>query len=504
MTVTALVATGPRAVDPEAIELLRTALTDARYDQEGLAELGIRGPLRPDGAEEPYHELLLGSPGRLGILVRLFQLGSSVDADEAAEALAPAPVDRLAALGLLERDATGVHATAAILPTLGVLLVSDWEPERGAPARADHVLSATSPSRISALLAVREQVDAALDIGTGSGIQALLASPHARRVVATDVNPRALEFTRLNARLNAIGNVETREGSLVDPVAGETFDLIYANPPYVLSPEQEFVFRDSGLPGDSFCEALVRSVPRHLREGGIAHLLVSWVHAADGDWTVPLHAWVDGSGCDALLLHHSSQEPLVYANEHNRIHAQAPATYRRTLERWAEYYRELGIERIGWGAVLLRKRGGGRSHLTALHVDLTACGPAGGHVRRLFRAQEALERLGTGDRLLRAVLRLAEDARLEQTIAFRDGQGMLERARLRLDGGLRLELELDPQLPKLLSLLDSGNTVGAAVGEAAQALGGDGPGADQVAAAALQSVRLLLELGFLVQADGFA
>ena len=125
-------------------------------------------------------------------------------------------------------------------------------------------------------------------------------------------------------------------------------------------------------------------------------------------------------------------------------------------------------------------------------------------MRRLFRAQDALTRLATGDRLLRAVLRLADDARLEQTVAFNDGQGMLERARLRLDGGLRLELELDPQLPRLLSLLDAGNTVGAAVGEAARALGGDGPGADQVAAAALDSVRLLLELGFLVPADGSA
>ena len=84
------------------------------------------------------------------------------------------------------------------------------------------------------------------------------------------------------------------------------------------------MFRDSGLPGDSFCEALVRSVPGHLGEGGIAHLLVSWAHAADGDWTPPLRAcWIDGNGCDAVFLHHSSHEPLGYANEHNRIHSRA-------------------------------------------------------------------------------------------------------------------------------------------------------------------------------------
>ena len=104
-------------------------IIDEDFRSENASGLGIRAPLRPDGAEEPYHDLLLGSAGRLRTLVHLFQLGSRVDGDEAAQALAPAPLDRLAALGLLERDGAGVRATAAILPTLGLLLASDWEPD---------------------------------------------------------------------------------------------------------------------------------------------------------------------------------------------------------------------------------------------------------------------------------------------------------------------------------------------------------------------------------------
>jgi hypothetical protein len=484
----------PSATDAEAIGLLATALADAGYDEEGLARIGLHEPLRPESPELPYHLLELEGAGRLGALVRLFQLALAVDAEEAAGALAPAPLDRLVGLGLLVREPEGIRSTAALVPVLGILLASDWEPAASPPARADHVLGASSPSRILTCLAVREPVESALDLCAGSGLQALLAASHARRVVATDVNGRALRFAELNAALNGRDNVETREGSLFEPVADETFDLVAANPPYIVSPEQDYAFRDSGLPGDSFCEALVRGLPRHLNDGGTAHVLVSWAHGASEDWSAPLRGWVEGSGCDALLLHHSSLEPLAYANGENRMHWRDPDAYRDALERWVASCEALGIERIGWGAIVLRKRAGA-SRVTAVRLSLTACGPGSDHVPRLLAAQQALERLDGGDELLRARLRLAPDARLEQTIAFRDGQAVIERALVRLDGGLGLQAELDPQLPKLLSLLDAGNPVGAVLGEAAQELG------DQAVPAALSSIRLLVEHGFLLAAD---
>ena len=492
----------PPATDAQTVELLRSALDRTSYDEAGLAGLGLAEPLRPGTPELPYHLLALAGGGPLATLVRLFQLGLAVEPHEATEALAPATTDGLAAAGLLERDGDGVRSTVALVPVLGVLLASDWEAHAGPPERSDHVLGASSPSRILSGLAVREPVDSALDLGTGSGLQALLAAGHARRVVATDVNPRALRFARLNARLNGIENVETREGNLFEPVRGETFDLVAANPPYVLSPELEFAFRDSGLPGDSFCEGLVRGLPAHLAEGGTAHVLVSWGHGADEDWSAPLRRWIEGSGCDALLLHHASQDPLEYANGENRMHWRHPDAYRDALERWTSYHRELGIERVGWGAIVLRKRSGANG-VTAAHVSLTAIEPSGDHVRRLFRAQETLARLD-GGAILDARLAFAPDARLEQTVAFQDGEGMIERALIRLDGGLRLQVELDPRMPKLLSLLDAGGTVGEVVAEAARELAAAGADAERIVSAALDSLRLLVELGFLEPAGSSA
>jgi len=77
-------------------------------------------------------------------------------------------------------------------------------------------------------------------------------------VVATDVNQRALAFTAINAALNGLDNVETRLGSLFEPVKGETFDLITCNAPYVVSPEDRWQYRDAaGFEADQLSQTVV-------------------------------------------------------------------------------------------------------------------------------------------------------------------------------------------------------------------------------------------------------
>jgi protein-L-isoaspartate O-methyltransferase len=74
--------------------------------------------------------------------------------------------------------------------------------------------------------------DAALEVGSGSGIQVITAARSARRCVAIDYDPRAVEFTKINARLNNIKNLEVFYSNLFENVNGQ-FDLILANPWYV-------------------------------------------------------------------------------------------------------------------------------------------------------------------------------------------------------------------------------------------------------------------------------
>jgi release factor glutamine methyltransferase len=74
-----------------------------------------------------------------------------------------------------------------------------------------------------------------LDMGTGSGILAILAAQKARRVVAVDINPHALACTRRNAELNGVtSKVEVRLGDLFTPLKpSDKFELILFNPPYL-------------------------------------------------------------------------------------------------------------------------------------------------------------------------------------------------------------------------------------------------------------------------------
>jgi len=127
----------------------------------------------------------------------------------------------------------------------------------------------------------REAELAALDLGTGSGAIALaLACERPRAALAaSDVSPEALALARANAEALGLGErVRFALGSLFEPFAGERFDLVAANPPYLaeseaasLPPELAFEPRRAlfaGPEGTEVLEALVAAAPGHLRPGG--------------------------------------------------------------------------------------------------------------------------------------------------------------------------------------------------------------------------------------------
>lgn len=83
-----------------------------------------------------------------------------------------------------------------------------------------------------------------LDLGTGCGILAAAARPHAAEVVATDIDPRAVACARRNL---ADLDVDVRHGDLFDPVVGERFDLVVCNPPYVIGPSDDLAYASPDL-----------------------------------------------------------------------------------------------------------------------------------------------------------------------------------------------------------------------------------------------------------------
>lgn len=108
-----------------------------------------------------------------------------------------------------------------------------------------------------------------LDLGTGSGFLAILASKlGAGEVVATDISERAIEAARQNALLNSADNIDFRLGSLYEPVKGECFDLIVCNPPMTPSKTPLPRYTWGGADGRAILDEVIRGAPAHLKSGG--------------------------------------------------------------------------------------------------------------------------------------------------------------------------------------------------------------------------------------------
>ncbi len=127
-------------------------------------------------------------------------------------------------------------------------------------------------SHIDSMLVPREAD--VLDMGTGSGVCAVFAAHHARRVVGVDINPAAVRCARINALLNNLAHkIEVRHGDLFEPVRGEQFDLILFNPPFVRGTPRDT--RDGAWRSNDVAERYAAGLRAHLKPGGMALVLLS-------------------------------------------------------------------------------------------------------------------------------------------------------------------------------------------------------------------------------------
>lgn len=436
--------------------VLRDDLARAGYSQESLARaLCVEGPVDA-GAARANVRRLGGSP--LGTLVRLFLTGEALPRSTVAGAL---DVDAAVAIGVLEGK-DELSAPFAVDEWEGCYLAHDHH----AQMEFDHVTGVSNATRTLAALTPRGPVPRALDLGTGCGSQALLVARHADHVVATDVTERALQVARLNLELNDLSNVELRRGSLFEPVEDERFDLIVSNPPFVVSPDTDVVFRDAGLEGDEISRLVVRGAAEHLEPGGQAAMLICWAHGAEDDWRDRVRAWLHGTACDAWLVRYVSEDPLEYALKW---------TGEEAAGRWTAYYEAASIGALTTGGVVLRKRAdGGAGRLATADAESGPTGSASEQIGRVFAALEF-----EGD-LRDERLRLAPHV-LDEQLAWVDGTYRHVRLAIRLEEGAGVEVPVDPAALPALFALDGSRPVR------------ELPGVDD----ALPTIRRLFEAGFV-------
>jgi SAM-dependent methyltransferase len=344
---------------------------------------------------------------------------------------------------------------------------------------------------------VRRASRRTLDLCSGNGILALLAAPHSTRVLGVDTNPRAVNLAAFNALVNGMTNVHFLEGHLYAPVAGHRFDLIVANPPFVISPETRFLFRDSGVAGDGFCRDLIHTMPQFLQEGGYGHILCDWAHVMGEDWRQRLAGWVAQSGCDTWVLRFLTQEPASYADRWLRSARQeSPEEHAERFAGWMAYFEQERIEAISCGLIILR-RAGGRANWFCCETAPSLQGPCGDAILRGFTARDFLATVSEDAELLNARIRVAPEVCWQQEREPGACGWEALRSRLRLPRGLAYEYTINTAVAELLTRCRRERPLRDSLSDLAAA---EGLELEHVAPTYLGIVRGLIERGFLLPA----
>lgn len=499
----------PRA-DPHRVGALRVDLAAAGYTVDGVA--AVLGPVA-DAAlhrEQPLPADLAtrGRPEPVAVLVRCFALGLPVARTALDTALPGVRVAGLEALGLVEPSAeaggdAAVRARCDLRPYADEghdwWLASDLsEVALGGPLPEDHVLGVGPASTTVAQWTPRRPIARALDLGTGCGVQALHLTAHAAAVVATDLSNRALAFARFNALLDDLA-LDLRHGDLLDPVAGERFGLVVSNPPFVITPRSPgipaFEYRDAGLVGDGVVKRLVRSVAAVLEPGGVATFIGNWEVRTGTTWRDRWTAWLDGTGLDAWVVQRDEQDPAEYAELWSRDGGSREGVegYEHLYAAWLADFAARGVERIGFGVVVLQRPAIDRAPWTDL-VEVTgpvaaAMGPVvdAGLAARTWLAEH-------DDAALLAVAWHCAGDVVEERHA-RPGAEDPQVIQLRQGGGLGRVVRLDTVGAALVSVCDGTMTAGRALPAIAQLVGEP---VDEVVARGIRVLHELVADGFLL------
>ncbi|MFJ3663105.1 methyltransferase [Streptomyces sp. NPDC090119] len=493
----------PATDRPEAATRLRDALLSASFTADGLLDL-LGAPAYAALARSETVPALRATRGDtpLEALVRLFLLQQPVPRARLTDVL---PVEEAVEAGWLTPvGGDELAATVDVRPYGGPdgedwFIVSDLGCAVGGAGGIGSrdegvVLGVGGASTTLAGITVRTPVGAALDLGTGSGIQALHAAQHATRVTATDLNPRALHITALTLALSGAPAATLCEGSLFEPVRDdETFDLVVSNPPFVISPGARLTYRDGGMSGDDLCRSLVQQAGERLNEGGFAQFLANWQHVEGEDWQDRVRSWVP-RGCDAWIVQREVQDTTQYAELWLRDagdHREDQAEYQSRYDAWLDEFEARKVKAVGFGWITLRRTDATEPSVTVEEWPHPVEQPLGDTIRDHFERVDHL-RAHDDAALLEGHFRLADEVVQEQVGL--PGAEDPEHVVLRQHRGMRRATKVDTIGAGFAGVCDGSLSAGVILDAIAQLVGEDPVVLRDRTPA---QIRLLVEQGFL-------
>ncbi|MDO5727681.1 MAG: class I SAM-dependent methyltransferase [Bowdeniella nasicola] len=426
-----------------------------------LGEMAARALQRDDPLPGRYH--LAGCTDQLGLQIRLFCLAESLTTAEINRALPELTSQGAAACQLITPAGNATwRATAMITAFRGLHIASDWLPTFVDPQgelAGEHVLGIGGASRT--LLDLLPPMDEAtvLDLGTGSGIQALACAAQARTVIATDISERALGFAELNIALNEpAAPIELRRGSLFAPLGSTRVDVVVSNPPFVITPPGAYAaglphyeYRDAGAmqPGDSVIRHLLGSLAQVLNVGGIAVLLANWECGEQiAEVSAELHY-----DLDVWVIERERRDIAAYSDMWLRDGGLTPqsALWEPAYGAYLEDFATRGVSEVAFGFILVANRGSAPG--PPMRETTIAHGPPlrGDELWPLFRTRQWLTRASDDD-IARARLVAGADVTMEHH--FRIGESDPAAITITIGGGLHQQRQVATEVAGLLSACD--------------------------------------------------
>ncbi|MBL4684243.1 MAG: methyltransferase, partial [Nannocystaceae bacterium] len=492
------------ALDPALLTQIRSRASDSGFDAGLIARAESVAPSQLDQVRRPLvHAWLRRNAEPAAVWARLFAYDDAVEATTASKSLGPQIVEALTGIDVLYSSDGGLRSRLRLMPFANLLLASDeavakHDPVMGPGATTQELWSATNVPAGATVL----------DIGCGAGSLALAAARHgASQVVGVDLDPRAVDYSRLNARLNGVDNATFFCGSLLEPVAGRTFDLIVSQPPFVTQPDSiaTTTYLHGGHRGDELTLRLLPQLPDALNPSGRA--LVLFDTAPPTDQTVT-QLVSEVLGTDALQViivvaqgHSADEQAIGYASttyaDLGPDYAAAAATYRDHLS-------ALGISTSQHVLLQLSRLDAGAPSFVA---EVGTRGKRVYDASALAELQAGLRVAAAGPQaMMSAKIKVSRHAWLAQEQAFAgsdpepsDSQPSdTHRLRVRFDGGRARDQSVSDAAGALLQILADTSELSVACQRYAEVCGTD---VAAVQGAVFEFVRDSLVSGLLVVSE---
>jgi hypothetical protein len=310
---------------------------------------------------------------------------------------------------------------------------------------------------------------------------------HADRVIATDINPRALDFTRASARMrNVADRIECRLGSLLDPLQSQRFNTIVSNPPFIIRDEEHGASAISAnLSGDAAVEILAKGVPSILTDHGWFTMICNWHHSSDTgpEWSQRPRSWFANSGTDVWIVRNQTFTAEHYGRgmiEMDGIRA-GPAFDAR-MQSWKLWSDKNQVKFVSFGIIIARRRHGANwMRVESIPMNHRR-GPGSDLIRGIFAGQTLLSSLARPENLLTSRLRRSPTV---QAVAIPPNTPNLDKlppgaVQFQHTQGWAMPQPVDPNVSRFVQAFDGSQPCGEQAERVIRALGGTPPGPEQL------------------------